>query len=243
MLPGAGPALAQLAPPASRASSSAHSHTGAHIHPQPARVELHGQGVLPDWVQHLWLLEVDVAWTGSLLAALASTVSRNNSSSGGGQEPDYVAFNTERADAGWRWFQARNWEPPNGLWRSYRHAARYSTRLLRAVAEAMRAGRVQSDEATGPTVCAANAGCVIDASWQPGHPVLGTDRMTGEAMYRWELLITPERWAALEAADAAELARCRPGSAENMVHQETAPAQVVSNCSDQGGWLYHKIKW
>ena len=101
----------------------------------------------------------------------------------------------------------------------------------------------ERDEATGPTVCAANAGCVIDASWQPGHPVLGTDRMTGEAMYRWELLITPERWAALEAADAAELARCRPGSAENMVHQETAPAQVVSNCSDQGGWLYHKIKW
>lgn len=242
--------------------------------------ELWGARDLPQWAGHLWLVELDVGWTGSLVGALESTVGAGaqadaaaaaahqfSPAAAGAQEPaatrgvaaggqrsdagasgpDWVAFNTARADEGWRWFAARNWQPPGGLWRSYRHAARCSRRLLGAVAAAMRAGRVQSDEATGPTVCAAEAAwCVLDTAWQPGHPAIGRDRATGEALYRWELLIGPQRWATQAAADSDALLHCaqRPGGGG--IAAAGAPGGSRAGAGDPcevGGWLYHKIKW
>lgn len=163
-------------------------------------------------------------------------------------EADWVSFNTQRADEGWRWYAVRNW--PNssdgaaaaaGVWRSYRHAARASVRLLRALAAEMRRGRVMSDEALAPTVCARSEGwCVIDAGWQPGHPVIGTrpgPLKTGEAaepLYRWESEIDPDLWGEIVAADAAARAadpKCRA--------EGGGGGGPRAGCSR----LYHKLKW
>jgi hypothetical protein len=277
-----------------------------HRHP---RFLLYGTSSLPPWVLDgqaaLWMVELDVGWTGNLVDALISTTggaassptaarasgtppgnhssvvlgaaaplaASGSGSSGGAGSPgtpgaqraqlsrerprqyaaDYAAFNVARADAGWRWFAARNWAPgPAGVWRSYRHAARYSVRLLRAVAEDLQAGRIQSDEATGATACAARPGwCVIDASWQPGHPAIGRDRRTGEALYRWELRVGPERWAAQVAADEAEARACAEqrqvlstGSGAGVDGPGVvAAAQRSEPLKCLGGQLYHALKW
>ncbi|GBF87453.1 hypothetical protein Rsub_00164 [Raphidocelis subcapitata] len=241
---------------------------------------LHGEDVLPDWAQHVWLLELDVGWTGDLVGALESTVScgasggsRGGGSNGGGlrsggtavsgssgssaggggggggcgRDPDWVSFNTMRADEGWRWYAVRNFEPPAGVWRSYRHAARASRALLRALASELRAGRVASDEAMAPSVCAGAGWCAVDAGWQPGHAVIGRDRATGEALYRWELLIPPQRWERL-AADDAEAARRCAAAASGAGADDAAAASGGAGGALQRedcvpGRLYHKLKW
>ncbi len=235
------------------------------------------------------MVELDVGWTGDLVGALMTTYSSSGGGGGGGsssdlvgghpenttasssssssggsseasmREPDWVAYNTMRADAGWRWFSVRNWDTGNTsteVWRSYRHAARYSRRLLRAIAAHMAAGRVQSDEATAASVCKSSPDwCVVDASWQPGHPVNGQDGRTGEALYRWELMISPERWAAIVANDEGEAQRCAAaaaaageaaGEAVAAGWKSGGGAREVAAASDLNcmpGRLYHKLKW
>lgn len=206
----------------------------------PRRYLNHGARELPPWAEHVWLVELDVGWTGDIVDALLATLGARNGTrqgdgggggGGGDGEPDWHSFNTMRANAGWHWYAARNFLPDGGVWRSYRHAARASARLLAALAAELSAGHVASDEAMAPSVCAAAAGwCVIDASWQPGHPALGVDAATGEALYRWELLIPPERWAAVVAADGAAAAACAAG-------------RSAGGAPCLGGKLYHKLKW
>ena len=231
---------------------------------------LRGGAALPAWARHVWLVEADVGWTGDLVGALLSTLSggggggAGNGGDGGksegegegeGEEPDYAAFNVQRADAGWRWFAVRNFEPRGGVWRCYRHVSRASRRLLAAVVAEMRAARVASDEAMSASVCAAAAAaaaasssagggagggngtawpCRLSAAWQPGHPATGTDAATGEALYRWELRITPERWAAIVAADAAAAAKA---AAAVGAGNATAAAKA------RPGRLYHALKF
>jgi hypothetical protein len=147
-------------------------------------------------------------------------------------EPDWVSFNIQKADDGWRWFAVRNDAARGDVWRSYRHACRASRRLLHALAAEMRAGRVQSDEAGAASVCAANyEWCVADTSWQPGHPVIGSHPETGEALYRWESVISSEVWGRIVAADAARAAAM--GCSGGAVRPPRA------GCSR----LYHKLKW
>jgi hypothetical protein len=136
-------------------------------------------------------------------------------------EADWVGYATQKSVSKRRWFwhDCHNWLPEGGVWMSMRHAARYSRRLLAAIAKEMRARHVQCDEVTAPSVCALRGEwCVIDAGWQPGHPVCGTDPFTGEDLYQWNSLITPEEWDLVLAVDGAEQ-------------------------GPKGGRLYHKIKW
>lgn len=224
---------------------------------QPARYLLHGEAALPDWAQHVWLLELDVGWTGDLVGALDSTVScgapvsGSGAGSGGGsgggsargceREPDWVAFNTMRADQGWRWYAALNFAPPAGIYRSYRHASRLSRALLRLLASELRAGRVASDEAMAPSVCAGAGWCALDAGWQPGHPVIGSDRATGEALYRWEVLIPPQRWQQLAEDDAEAAARCAGAGSGADRRRGAGGERGAQPCVP--GRLYHKLKW
>jgi hypothetical protein len=158
--------------------------------------------------------------------------------SSGGGEPDWVAFNTQRADAGWRWFAVRNARAGGEVWRGYRHACRASRRLLRALASELRAGRVQSDEAGAASVCAAAGWCASDAGWQPGHPVIGTHPDTGEALYRWEAVISPELWGRVSAADAAAR-NCTPAAGPCGGGGGVRGGGAARGCSR----LYHGLKW
>jgi len=201
------------------------------------------------------MVELDVAWTGDLVGALMSTLSASSGTPATAatiQQPaaammskpaaDLVAFNIQKADPGWRWFAVRNRLNDTSVWRSYRHAARLSRRLLLAIAREMRAGHVQSDEATAASVCKQNADwCVVDDSWQPGHPVIGWDRESGEVLYRWELLIGAERWARIVAADEAEMRQCGSRETVNGGSGEGAAGSTGASCVP--GRLYHKLKW
>lgn len=211
------------------------------------RFALHGDASLPPWARHLWLAELDVGWTGGLPATLESTVPRRHvgadATGTAARGPDFVAFAVEQSNAGWRWHAARNWLADGDVWRCYRHAARLSRALLAAHLGALRQGRVASDEAMAPSVCAREKEwCLLDAesgggsngsgngtgsSWRPGHPAVGTDAETGEALYRWELRIDAQRWARIVRADKVAGAACA--------------AQRGAACPP--GRLYHALKW
>lgn len=167
-----------------------------------------------------------MGWTGSLVGALHSTV--NNTAA------DWVGYATERSTSKrhWFWHDCHNWLPRGGVWKAFRHAARYSRRLLAAIGEEMRARHVQCDEVTAPSVCAARSEwCVMDASWQPGHPVCGLDPATGEDLYRWDSRISPDQWDAVLRADEEDAARRGGGGGGSGAG------------AGEAGRLYHAIKW
>jgi hypothetical protein len=179
----------------------------------------------------VWSVELDVAWTGDVVDALWSTVNSTDA--------DWVAYGTQRSTRKWFWHTCHNWLRKGEEWKSMRHAARYSRRLLRAIAESMRAGRVQCDELTAPSICAREAGwCAVDASWQPGHPAAGWDPETGEDLYRWDSRISPEQWDRVLAADAAAAA-----AAAAAANAAAAGGGAGAAGGRLGGRLYHKIKW
>jgi hypothetical protein len=206
-----------------------------------------------------------VAWTGDIVDALLSTVSA--------PDADWVGYATRQSVStrDWFWHTCHNWLPAGGVYKSMRHAARYSRRLLDTIAGEMRSRHVQCDEITAPSICHLHgAWCVVDDSWQPGHPSVGSDPTTGEDLYQWNTLISPDQWDAVVRADAAaataELAgggaapaAAAPAAAGSEAGGGGAGGQAAAPAGGGGlrgraasrigagiafgGRLYHKIKW
>jgi len=207
-LHGSGTIRCFLKLPPALLTCSCHGHATSFLSPPPHptrhptphqrnRHMSHGDS-LPDWANHIWSVELDVAWTGDIVDALLSTVNKTDA--------DWVGYATQRSTSkrAWFWHTCHNWLPADKVYKSMRHAARYSRRLLAAIAQEMRARHVQCDEITAPSVCHVHSDwCVVDDSWQPGHPSLGFDPLTGEDLYQWNTLISPDQWDAVLRADTA----------------------------------------
>lgn len=249
---------------ARRLQTSASLNRVAALHTRD-RYTLFGKRALPDWATHLWVVEQDVAWTGSLISALQSIIKRPDSvrapalqsapgldgaheaAAGSGDtwatpqqpsaEPDYVAYDVTLAPPSWGHYNERNWQDNSTmkLWRSLLFTARYSQRLLDVVVGSMRAARVQFCESTGPSLCAA----------QPDWCVVytGWDKnhpVLGKNRNTGAVLYD---WhVRITPATWAELTAADKAVLARCQANASAGAAPVDECKT-GGWLYHALKW